>query len=87
MRAYKNADGTYDVYNVEPTVITAEEYAIIEHGEELKARKEALLKELAEIERELVPVNATVASPTAVTESSPTVQNDSDENPVIKKRW
>lgn len=77
MRAYLRPDGRYDVFpdSVAPEVISAEEYENRKHREELQCRRNALLKELADIDAELNP-ETPAPTPTPV---EPTV--------TVRKRW
>lgn len=78
MRAYKRADGNYDIYNVEPQIITAEEFAKIQERERLTKRKKELMAELESINAKLgeVPLKESAA----VTEQEAPVT-------VVRKRW
>lgn len=60
--AYLREDGRYDTYDVEPTVITAEEYAVIKKREELQAREAQLLVQRASIDAEIADVRNKLAS-------------------------
>ena len=80
MRAYKRADGNYDVYNVEPQIITAEEFAKIQEHEKLTKRKKELMAELEAINTKLgeVPLKESAA---VVEQEPPTTTT------VVRKRW
>lgn len=89
MRAYLREDGRYDLYDVEPQIISAEEFEAMKRRQELEARKQALLEELSAVDNEIAnmasapEVKAEPATASATTEAAPA--------PVamtpIKKRW
>ena len=86
MRAYLRSDGRYDLFpsDIEPEVISAEEYESLKHREELEKRKAELLAELKAIDNELLP------QPTPAEAAPATPQTDAivtTETPVIRKRW
>lgn len=66
--AYLRPDGRYDLYDVEPVIVTAAEYATLKKVEELKARQEQLRISRDKIDAEL----ATVATELAALENVPT---------------
>lgn len=67
MRAYQRADGSYDVYDVEPQVMTAAEYAKVKRRKELTASKESHLAAIAAIDQELKELSAPTAGSTVDT--------------------
>ena len=78
MRAYKRADGNYDIYNVEPQIITAEEFAKIQERERLTKRKKELMAELEAINAKLEEV--------PLKESAAVVEQEAPVT-VVRKRW
>ena len=82
MRVYKNSNGTYDMYEIEPVIISEEEYNKICKQKELADRKLALENELAMIAKELQNLEPVqIVEPMKVHTSMPMAE------PVARKRW
>ena len=65
MRAYQRPDGSYDVYDVEPKVMSAADYAKLKRVQELNATKESHLAAIAAIDAELKELNGVTVEATA----------------------
>ena len=85
MRAYQRPDGSYDVYDVEPQVLTAAEYAKLKRKKELAATKERLLAELAQVDVELKELDSTTVETAAATAYAPVAPAITAEP--AKRKW
>ena len=95
MYAYLRKDGLYDVYSVEPKVITAEEYAKLQRVKELEARKTQLLTikanadaELSKVTDELEALTKTSAeSAEPATLATTTVNEPAAAEAPARRKW
>lgn len=62
MHAYLRKDGHYDLYDTEPKVITAEEYANLQKLKELEKRKEQLLAIRNSADSDLAKITEEIAA-------------------------
>ena len=87
--AYLREDGCYDLYNVEPTTVTAAEYADMQKRKELEARKEQLIAERAVLDATLTAVitqlNELTPSTAQPTAEALTVADTAEPTP--KRKW
>ena len=83
MHAYQRPDGSYDVYDVEPKVVTAAEYAVIKKLKELNASKESHLAAIAAIDAEVAKLTASASNGSASTVEVAVAP--SNEN--FKRKW
>lgn len=83
MHAYQRPDGSYDLYEVEPKIVSAAEYAMIKRRKELNASKESHLAAIAAIDQELATLSVS-AGPTnaGTTGTVATVGNET-----FKRKW
>ena len=83
MRAYQRPDGNYDVYEVEPKVVTAAEYAVMKRRKELNASKESHLAAIAAIDQEL----ATLSAPIGPTNAPAVATAPAAPAEPLKRKW
>lgn len=60
MYAYLRKDGRYDTFDVEPKIITADEYMKLQKLKELEARKEQLLTARTNVDAEIAKVTGEI---------------------------
>ena len=91
--AYLRADGRYDMYDVEPKIVTAAEYAAMKKREELRAQKERLMIARNEIDAQLAEVDKqldTLVVPSTESVEAASVAVDpgnSSTEATTKRKW
>lgn len=87
---YEREDGMLECYNVEPTVLTKDEYEAVKYKEERATRRAQLMAELEAIDNEIA--NEEVESPKTadpeekVVAESPEVKAETPVTPTRPKR-
>ena len=89
--AYLRTDGRYDVYDVEPKIVTAAEYAKIKKRESLTAQREQLMASRSEIDAKIADTNkqlaALDAAPTESVGVTSSTANITNADTPAKRRW
>lgn len=92
--AYLRADGRYDLYDVEPKTVTAQEYAALKKREELQARFEQLLVsrnkldvEIADVKKQLAALPTLSAESVETPSTTAAIPNTATAEAAAKRKW